>query len=236
MDVLYYNGVHSIMFGDKHTWFDWHLVPLSKPVIPPPELVENFVDIPGANGQLDLTDVLNGFPTYKNRSGEFAFIIDPAYGFLESVYPSIANTLHGHRTRVILTDDPDWYYEGRVVVSAAETGKDYSSISFKCNLDPFKMTVNPIPGYDQLEVDGTLTLENISFGTCPMRQVARITASGIPLGGHITATLTNADGEMTSEIGNGSFRYPGLVFAPGSNTLVLNGTGTVSLEIRGGSL
>jgi phage-related protein len=236
LDVLYYNGVHSIMFGDKHTWFDWHLVPLSKPVIPPPELVENFVDIPGANGQLDLTDVLNGFPTYKNRSGEFAFIIDPAYGYLDSVYPMIANTLHGRRTKVILTDDPDWYYEGRVVVSSAESSKDYSSISFACNLDHFKLTVNPIPGYEQIEVNGTKTLDGISFGYCPMRQIAKITATDVPLGGHIDATLTNVDGEMTGKIVEGSYRYPGLVFAPGSNTLVLNGTGTVTIELRGGSL
>ena len=234
MDVLFYEGVHSVIFGSKHSWLDWHLVPLSKPVIPPPELVENYVDIPGANGQLDLSEVVNGFPTYKNRSGEFSFVIDPAYWFLDKAYDEIANELHGKRTRVILTDDPNWFYEGRVSISSAEAGRDYSTISFKYNFDPFKLSVDVVPGLSGINVSGT-TEVTVPIGMSPMRTVPRIMAD--VTSGSMTATLKRSgEPDSVTDIATGSFRYPALVLGPGSNKLVFSGEGTVTIEVRGGSL
>lgn len=235
MDVLFYEGVHSVIFGNKHSWLDWHLVPASKPVVPPPELVENYVDIPGANGQLDLTDVMNGFPTYKNRSGEFSFIIDPEYWFLDKAYPEIANAVHGQKMRVILTDDPEWCYEGRVAISNAESGRDYSTITFKYNFDPFKLTVNPLPGFEGLTVPTTGSTSrtvDISIGLSPMRAIPKITSSAA-----MTATLhREGETDVSTNIVEGSYRYPALVLGPGLNQITFTGTGTVSIEARGGSL
>lgn len=231
MDVLFYEGVHSVIFGNKHSWLDWHLVPLTKPVIPPPELVENFVDIPGANGQLDLTEVINGFPTYKSRSGEFSFVIDPGYWYLNDAYTEIANYLHGRRMRMILTDDPDWFYEGRFYISGAESGKDYSTISLKYVVDPFKLQINPIPGLEGLEVSDSLTVY-VSVGTSPMRIVPKITSSS-----SMRATLSRSGEEdSTTDIVEGSYRYPALILGPGLNQITFTGSGTVSIEVRGGSL
>ena len=238
MDVLFYEGAHSVIFGNKHSWLDWHLVPMSKPVVPPPEVVENYVDIPGANGQLDLTDVMNGFPTYKSRSGEFSFIIDPKYWFLDKAYPEIANYIHGRRMRIILTDDPDWCYEGRVSISGADSGRDYSTISFKYVVDPFKLTVNPLPGYDNLEVEGTgnnSLVVDISVGLSPMRVIPKITAD--ITSSSMTAVLHRAgETDVGTVISQGSYRYPALVLGPGLNRITFSGEGTVSIEVRGGSL
>lgn len=60
---------HSVFFGGKNTWDDWHIVPSSRPVIKPPTKKTNYLDIPGADGNLDLSEALTGYPVYNNREG-----------------------------------------------------------------------------------------------------------------------------------------------------------------------
>ena len=59
---------HSITFGDKNTWDDWHLIPSKRPSFNPPNVKSQYVDIPGGNGVLDLTESLTGYPLYNTRT------------------------------------------------------------------------------------------------------------------------------------------------------------------------
>lgn len=77
MYVTEYNGEHSVVFGNKDSWKDWHLIPSSRPVFATPEVKTNFIDIPGADGGIDLSEALSGYPVYKNRNGSFKFLVDP---------------------------------------------------------------------------------------------------------------------------------------------------------------
>ena len=70
---------HSITFinsqnKEKNTWDDWYLIPSSRPVFNPPSVKTQYIDIPGANGQIDLTESLTGYPVYKNREGSWNFM------------------------------------------------------------------------------------------------------------------------------------------------------------------
>ena len=51
---------HSITIGTKNTWDDWHLIPKSRPLVNPPSVKTNVVDIPGGDGALDLSTALSG--------------------------------------------------------------------------------------------------------------------------------------------------------------------------------
>ena len=42
---------HSITFGNKNTWNDWHLIPTSRPVFGLPSLKKKTLDIQGGAGQ-----------------------------------------------------------------------------------------------------------------------------------------------------------------------------------------
>lgn len=136
----YYNGEHSIIFGTRHSWNDWGLIPSERPSIELPSVNTMFVDVPGANGQLDLTDVLLGFPTYKTRSGSWKFHItyDKTGYTWDRLYEAMALYLHGKRRTCILTDDPAYYYEGRFTVEKLTPAKLTSNINVKYTLDPFK--------------------------------------------------------------------------------------------------
>ena len=134
----------------------------------------------------------------------------------------------------MLTDDPNWYYEGRVAISAVESGKDYSTITFSYNLDPFKLRVDTVPGLKNLVVDESLAVD-VSIGLSPMRTVPRITADVTSTS--MTATLhRDSEEDLTTNIHTGSYRYPALVLGPGWNQIEFTGSGTVSIEVRGGSL
>lgn len=134
---------HSITFGDKNTWDDWHLVPETRPVFEPPEVKTNYIDVPGANGSLDVSEALVGHPVYKNREGSWSFyVLRPEEGKHKwyQVYSRIMGYLHGKEMKAVLNDEPTYYYEGRFAVEQWDsTQKDYSHITIKYNVKPFKM-------------------------------------------------------------------------------------------------
>lgn len=135
-----YSGEHSIVFGDKHSWEDWGLVPSSLPIISMPEVNENIIEVPGMNGVLDLSDVPLGFPTYKMREGSLEFKIAhdvTGLSWAES-YAMIASYLHGRTRRCILTDDRSYFYTGRFKISDLKSDKMCNTITIDYVLNPFK--------------------------------------------------------------------------------------------------
>ena len=151
---------HSITFGDKNTWDDWHLVPASRPVFNPPAVKTRYVDIPGADGSIDLTDALTGYPVYENREGTVEFIVVNDYGQWQDRYSEIMGYLHGRSMRAILEDDPGYYYEGRFAVDEWASEENWSRITIAYNLAPYKHSV----GEDQ----GPAEFQNIPVSTTPV--------------------------------------------------------------------
>jgi hypothetical protein len=135
-----YSGEHSVIFGDKHSWEDWGLVPASLPIIAMPEVNENIIEVPGMNGVVDLSDVPLGFPTYKLREGSLEFKIahDTSERTWSETYSMIASYLHGRRRTCILTDDRSYYYTGRFKISELKSDKMCNTITIDYVLDPFK--------------------------------------------------------------------------------------------------
>lgn len=136
---------HSVNYGDKNTWEDWKLVPTSRPLFTPPGLKTKYVDIPGRDGKLDLTEVERGYPLYNNRTGSHEFIV--VNDFYEPVdnseewyvrYSKIMNYLQGKKLRAVLEDDPEYYYEGRFSVNAWKSDKQYSKITINYDVGPYK--------------------------------------------------------------------------------------------------
>lgn len=111
-----YDGTFSLLIGDfdlngqydrslfKDTWEDWHLIPVTKPVIDPPPVQTNSVEIPGMNGVIDMTDVLLGYPLYSNRTGSLEFYVDTTvYGWdFETAYDTLLNLIHGRKKKLFL--------------------------------------------------------------------------------------------------------------------------------------
>ena len=154
---------HSVTFGNKNCYDEWRLVPSSRPVINPPKPKVQYVDIPGADGSIDLTESLAGRPVFSDREGSFDFIVlndfnvdNYNYNWVD-VYASIMQYLHGQRMTMILEDDPLYYYDGRFSVNAWKSDANNSTITIDYVLSPYKYLVT-----DKIT---TVDLEIGSLGT-----------------------------------------------------------------------
>ena len=128
---------HSVTFGNKNTWDNWHIVPSSRPVFNPPKQKVNTLDIQGGNGIIDLSESLTGYPVYNNREGSFEFIVMNDYKPWQETYSDIADYIHGQKMRAVLEDDPQYYYEGRFSVNSWKSDKDWSKITIDYNVSPY---------------------------------------------------------------------------------------------------
>lgn len=132
---------YGVTFGTKHTYNDWGLIPKSRPVISPPVPKTLYVDIPGADGLLDLTNALSDDVKYENRTITFEFNVLDARNRWSNIYSAILDYLHGQSMKIILDEDPTYYYMGRVQVNEWKSDKRTSTITIEANVEPYKMNV-----------------------------------------------------------------------------------------------
>lgn len=232
---------HSITIGEKNTWEDWHLIPSSRPLVAPPAVKTSYVEIPGGNGSIDLTETLSGRPTFQNRSGSWEFVCDNDFLPWHVLYSEIMNYLHGRKFRCYLEDDPEYYYEGRFSVNQWSSAQKYSVIVINYNVAPFKKDIHDsddewewdpfnfetgiIRYYKNLPVSGTLSVDVIGS---PEPVVPSIIVNG-----SITSVEFN---HVTYELVSGINVILSIVLTEGLNEMIFTGTGTVTILYEGGSL
>ena len=134
------------IMGDNlvNTLRDWAIVPLGRPVVNPPEQKLHVVDIPGANGILDLSNSLTKYPVFNNRTGSWAFAILNEETDTPNAYNKILNFLQGINVKVVLEDDRRFYYQGRVYVENINAKADGtpSEFSLGYDLEPYKLSID----------------------------------------------------------------------------------------------
>jgi hypothetical protein len=134
---------HSIIFGEKNTYDDWKLVPCERPVFAAPTQKTTFLDIPGADGSLDVSESLTGYPVYNDREGTFDFYVLNEYTgyYWMDIYSDIMECIHGKRLHAILEDDPKYYYDGRFWIDKWNPDAHHSTITIKYRVNPYKWSV-----------------------------------------------------------------------------------------------
>lgn len=129
----------SITFGNKNTWDDWHIISSSRPVLATPPPKTNFINIPGGDGELDMSESPAGRPTFGSRKGSLEFIVMNGYQPWIDLYTTILNYLHGKRMKLVMEDDPNNYYMGRFAVNEWKSNADNSTITIDYVIDPYKI-------------------------------------------------------------------------------------------------
>lgn len=230
----------GVTIGEYHTFRAWGLrwcgVSISAP-----ETNTRFIEVPGRNGALDLSEALTGFPTYKDRDIVLTFDGKTRdFDSWERLYSQILNAIHGQRLKIQLDTDPGFYYEGRVSVSSKKEVLETDTLTiaarvapYKLELtssrdpwlwDPFSFETGIIRDYDTLTVNGSLSL--VIPGNA-MRVVPTITTSAA-----MTVTFEGKTYNLTA----GKNRVSDICLTSGENTLVFTGSGTVSVNYQGGEL
>lgn len=243
---------HSVTFGDKNSWEDWHLIPSSRPVINPPEAKTMLLDIPGESGALDLSESLTGYPLFKRRTGDIEFIVvNDMYEPTEipqewyQVYSNIMNYLHNKQMEICLEDDPEWWYEGRLQVNSWKSEEFLSRITISYDLEPYKWyekSHEKVFNATTTQNQYTFTSYEDHLGLAPM--CPKITISGASDSGveiqFVNYFIGNRNGVNTTVVlKNGTHEVPRIVFYGDAFIFkykALSGTATVKVEYEEGSL
>ena len=214
--------LNDVIFNnDKSAFYDWNIV-LTKADIPLPTPKTSTVDIKGADGVLDLSEVLTGDILYNNRTIKLTFEMmdDTDYYNLIS---EISNYLHGQRITFNLSNDEDYYYVGRATINQWECVKRKGTIVISVDAEPYKYffteTTMIVNVANQTK---TITLQNSRKRVCPTLNAT----------GTITLTINGVDYELAE----GKQQLVNFILVEGNNTIKISGNGTLVITYRQGAL
>ena len=212
----------GIRFGAHHS-DDLSLI-LGKKELGAPAVKDEKTDIPGADGDLDQTEFF-GEPKFENRTHRFDFsTMAPAEEFL-TVYSNVLNRLHGRKMRIILDDDPLYFYLGRLHVSPFTNEKGVGMINVECDCEPYKYKKDITVIAQAVNGADTIVLTNGRKRAVPEVQVYIQSGSmQIEFQGNVW------------NLSSGSYTLPELELIEGENVVTVAGTGTVTFSWQEGDL
>lgn len=205
----------GIIFGTLHSYRDLRLILESKEM-GAPEVKVNKIDIPGADSALDLTDFF-GEPKYDDVKHKFQFTsIEPQDTFLTQ-FSEIKNAIHGKKVRIILDDDPSFFYIGRCFVSAFTNDKGIGTVSVECECEPYKYKLAKTTVSKAVNGTEAITLTNGRKRAVPEISITTDTSLNI-----VYQTYNIWD------LGSGSYTLPDLELTEGANTVTVTGVGNIT--------
>jgi len=213
--------VSDIRFGTKWAHADYGLI-VAPYAIPMPEPQTNFVEIPGRDGALDLSEAF-GTVRYADRIIPLTLYARAPFDTLISAF---AADVHGRRMNVILDRDPTYYYDARVTLEDVERHAGYCELSLECRAKPYKMehfetTITVLP-----TGNATVTLTNARMAVVPT----------ITVSAEMTLTYTLNMKEYTVNLATGTHIVPSLVLMEGDTAIAIIGTGRITFTYRKGAL
>ena len=210
----------GITFGRYHSYKDFGLL-LQGKEIGSPAIKVNKIDIPGADGSLDVTDYFGG-AKFENVKHKFEFTTLAPRTEYYSLFSSIKNAIHGKRGRIVIDGDPSFYYVGRCSVSAFTNDKGAGFVTVECDCEPYKYKLEKTTVTNDISGTQTITLTNGR-----KRAVPEITTTA-------DMTIVFGDGLWTTSAG--TYTIPELELVEGDNTVQVTGTGTITFTWQEGDL
>lgn len=210
----------GVMFDNFHSFNDFSLILNSKEIEAPSPKTET-VDIPSGDGVIDLTEAF-GEVKFQNRKITLNFsTIVPKSQFFD-LFSEIQNKIHGQKMKIILDDDPNFWYYGRITVDKWKADKNIGKITVECDCEPYKYKLYKTIRSDIITDSTTLAFANLRKSVIP------------------TITLTTSaeivfDG-TTYELSAGTYTSPDIVFVAGNNLMTITGNTTITVEYQEGEL
>lgn len=211
-------------FGGVHSYYDLHLIQ-QKLDIQPAEPKLNLIDIPGADGSVDMSELPGGRVVYNDRTLTWTYALYPGDDWNEK-HREVSNALNGRRCQITPDDDPDWYYTGRLVVRQYNTDRALRQITVEAICNPWILKLDPTV------VKKDITPEFLAIILSNEKKPAVPTIE-------VSVASTIRWGDATAEIPAGTFTSLDIELQEGDNVLeikTVSGTGTVTITYQEGSL
>ena len=211
----------DIRFGTKWAHADYGLI-VAPYAIPMPEPQTNFVEIPGRNGALDLSEAF-GTVRYADRIIPLTLYARAPFDTLISAFSA---DVHGRRTSVILDRDPTFFYDARITIEDVERHWGYCELSLQCRAKPYKLeqfetAITVLPAGT-----ATVTLTNTRMPVVPSINVSAEMALAFTIDGK----------DYTVTLPTGTHTVPSLVLMEGDTKIEITGTGRITFTYRKGAL
>ena len=230
--------MQTVTFGTKNSYDDFGLILTDKDIgFPEPKLEE--VDVIGADGVIDLSEVLNDDIKYKTRKLQFTFTVLKGNKYWASTVADVANYLHGKKLRIQMDFDPAYYYTGRCKINSFKTSKRLCTITIDAECEPYRLDIN---GNGEKWLWDTFSFQNgfirvnavtvngsLQVNLQNQRKIVSTTFTCS------TAMTVTFDG-VTYNLPKGKTQVLGIRLQYGTNYVTFKGNGTVKIEYQGGAL
>lgn len=229
----------GVRFGNKHTYQEWGII-LVHTDISFPSAKRELVDIPGSDGVLDFSKSLVNDIKYENRAINFEFITTKPYELWKNLISDIANYLHEQTFKIILDEDPNYYYKGNAKINQFASDKSLGKIVIECDVEPYKYDLtssNEDWLWDPFDFESGIINETKNIEVKGTRKITIIgrRKKVVPV---ITCSnsMQVVFNYQTYNLLAGKQKRLEIQICEGINELTFIGNGIVDIEYRGGSL
>lgn len=210
----------GVKFDNLHTYNDFSLI-LSAKKIGVPQPKTELLEVPGADEPIDFTEFF-GDVKFDNRKLEFEFTTLVPQSKFMTLFSRIQNALNGKRMKIVLDEDPDFYYSGRVSVKEWLADKSIGKITIECDCDPYKLKKDKTIVSNIVSVEKAVILSNLRKHVVPIFKSSA----------EIRIEFKGNSYSMSA----GEARFPAIVLKEGETELKLKGNSTVTIEYQEGGL
>ena len=232
--------LYGVKINGIDTLAEYGLALASDYSIEAPTMKETRVDIPGADGSINLSYALTGRPTFNDRNISFSLFRSTHDSDLVRLRSKLMSQFHGREVQLVFPFDGSVYYSGILqignitnynssVIPVSMTASPYriervTSVE-DWLWDPFDLNTGIARHYVDLPIE-TPTEYFIVGSDMPVSPVFDVDGEGIGLYFH----------DEFYNLPEGRSSVIGLTLDPGMNSIIFTGEGTVSIEFRGGWL
>lgn len=214
--------LYGCWINGDNTKDEWGLVLAADVKIDAPEKKTNYVDIPGADGSLDMSDYPQGRPTYKNRNISFTLFKRTNEVELDEIRTGLRQLYHGKRVRLVLPNDTEHYFSGVMSIGNA-SGYHSCIIPVSMTADPYKLRLDPTEVVVAVSGSRTVQLQNENKPVCPT------------ISTDAEVTIYFGDSSVTLSAGNNQ-TIPSFILEGGYTAITLAGNATVTFKYQEGTL
>lgn len=192
---------------------------------PTPKSQSETITVPGRNSPIRFTEAL-GRISYEPRTFTIVLTMLGDRKKYNRMVEELSNNYSGHLCRVILSEEPEFYYVGTLELEDSYdplTGKGIATLSCS-DADSYKYHLQETVKHQS--GSGTITIVNDFLPVVPVMTTSAQT----------TLTWQVGTDQFTKTLSAGTWEIPELELAPGENRIKISGSGTTTFTFREGRL
>lgn len=230
---------YGVKINDKHSFDDFELIMTGKEISSPtPKL--KLIEVPGRDGDIDLSEVLTGDVVYENREIKMSFYSPKKIEDWSNEISEINRNFAGKIVHLIFDDDMNFYWNGRITSIQPKYDGPNETLEIKVTADPFK--------YDVVSSAVDWEWDSFDFDTGIINEMGQLVVDGTTKVTLICRTkimvpIFKASTSMTVEYDNETYNLKAgeqklyeLFLKEGENELIFRGNGTITIDYVGGVL